>query len=87
MGQQRIRKRKILVFLPNIPLFQYSIIPGYSGAGEGDDDRTFTTFRTPDRNTSPRGESYQGREKLSSLSSYFHSYFSRYPMLLHQGEF
>jgi hypothetical protein len=26
--QQRIRKRKLLVFLPNVPLFQYSIIPG-----------------------------------------------------------
>jgi hypothetical protein len=87
MSQQKIRKGKLFVLLPNIPVFQHSIIPGRLRAREGDDDRTFTTFWAPNRNTSPRGESYQGREKISSLSTYFHSYFSGYPMLIDQGEF
>ena len=60
---------------------------GLLQAGEGDDDRTFTAFRTPNRNTSPRGESYQGSEKISSLSSYFHSYFSGYATLINESEF
>ena len=60
---------------------------GYSGAGEGCDDRTLAAFRTANRNTSPWSESYQGSEKVSSTSSDFHSYFSGYPMLINEGQF
>ena len=56
-------------------------------AGESGDDRTFAAFRTPNRNTSPWGESYQGSEKVFSPSSDFHPYFSSYPMLINEGEF
>ena len=56
-------------------------------AGESGDDRTFAAFRTPNRNTSPWSESYQGSEKVFSPSSDFHSYFSGYPILINEGEF
>lgn len=86
MAQKGIRK-KPLIFLPNIPVFQPSIIPRYLWAGEGSDDRTFTAFRTPNGNTFSWGQSYQGGKKIPTLSTYFHSYFSGYATLIDEGEF
>ncbi len=59
---------------------KHSGIPhGRLETGEGDDDRTFTTFRAPNRNTSPRGKSYQGGEKHPFLLDLFSLLFQRLP--------
>ena len=77
------KKKKTSHFLT--PMFHYSNIPSFLDrlrAGEGGDDRTFTAFRTPNGNTSSWGQSYQGSEKIPTLSTYFHSYFSGYATLI-----
>ena len=81
-GSAEDRKKKTSRFLT-----QYSIIPGDSQEGEGDEDGSFSVFRTPDGNGPSGNKPYLGIKNVRPLALDLHSDLSSLPVLLDQGQF